>query len=547
MKKTPYLYFFLLFLGILTVKILITLLFHGPTIIPDEGCIVQISRYFAENFKLVNCEELRSIPGGNPPALIPIIFSLFYALFKPVIAYKAILVFHSILVSSLIFPLYKIFKRFIKKDVTIFIISGLLLFIPQFLTYEKSVMSETLFAVTNVWLLYFYIESFDKNKIRNKTIAIILGILSIFLRPFGFITPFAIIINEFILSKNKKRTILIFIPALILAAIPTCILYSDVINKIPSIFSTLLNLNNIVALGESILNQFNSLNMAVLSIPLILLVIFFNKEKSHEFKKIRFFILSFIILNLALGIYHLYGYFMKYGEQPDILTRYINVSIIFTLIFGLIFVIKNKEFKLSRKNLIISGIIILPLLFMETEKYKGQLMHEFIHITFNEKLINGFNIFITVIVIALFILLINNKKKLLITGIFLTLLLHSTSSMLIQGTFSKLVHKQNEIYLELKDEKNKILYLKKWDGENSPSTYWTLKNMTENEIETAFFKSDDTGLDNKLPKVFKWEDSEVIDLQIDPKNFDYIITNIELDFPIRIEGTDSKVYKTSES
>ena len=104
-----------------------------------------------------------------------------------------------------------------------------------------------------------------------------MGILAIFLRPFGFIILFSLIINEFILNKKKKNAVYI-IPLAFLAAIPIFLLDPNIPAQLYSKFLTIFDANNFMHLVKVAFNQINSLNVATLTIPLIVFINFFNKH-----------------------------------------------------------------------------------------------------------------------------------------------------------------------------------------------------------------------------------------------------------------------------
>ncbi|MBD3361136.1 hypothetical protein GF366_05045 [Candidatus Peregrinibacteria bacterium] len=541
MRKKTFYFLLVIFACVFAVKFLLTLLYYGPTIIPDEGCIIETSKYFANNFKIVKCGDITNAPHGYISPLVTILFSVFYLFLAPLKAYKAILIFHSLIVSSLVFPLYGILKKFKIKDRLIFLFTILILFVPQFLVYEKSVMTETLFAVTNVWFLYFYINSFDRKKKKNKIISIILAVIAVFMRPYGFLTLFALAVNEFIVSKRKKVAAIIFIPVLGVILIPALLIYSDILANLFQKGLSIFDFDNFKGFVESIINQFNSLSIATLSIPLIIFASRFGKSGFKHFEKIKYFLLSFIFINLLISTQHMYGYFLEYGMQPDLLFRYINVSIIFVLIFSTVFLLKYKEFRLDRKNMIISAVVLLLLLFVNVEFYRRQFVFEYSHLDY----FPFYYSYYLFLVIVLFVLLINNFRKALISLIFAILMIHSVFGIAVTSKYSSDVQQLNPIYQEFKYEDYEILYILNSAVGQFPSTYWSVLTLTNNDIQTAFYDLQKQGESSKISELYLLnEEVEKVDVKLE--DFDYIITDLDLDLPIYMKSTFSKVYETKK-
>jgi len=192
-KQTKYL--ILLFLIIFLIKSIISLYYQGIYFFSDEGCISKIGIHLANNFELKTCKEITNAPVGEPLPIYSILLSTVYLFFRGIKSYHAILILNSFIIASLTFPLFSIIKKFIKNNKINFLIIFTTLFLPQIIIYEKTYMTETLFVVINIWFLYFYIKSFEKNKLRNKIFSLLLALLGTFTRPFGFIMILAMTTN----------------------------------------------------------------------------------------------------------------------------------------------------------------------------------------------------------------------------------------------------------------------------------------------------------------------------------------------------------------
>jgi len=364
MNKRVLIRLLFLFAVIVFVKVISVFLIHGTTVFPDSACFVQRSILFAKSFKLTSCQKLTGFESGGEFPLYIFFLSPFYLLFKGKMAYFAVLIAQAIFSASLIFPLFYIIKNFIKENKTALLISTVILFFSPIVSYEKMLMSEFLFIFVNIWFLFFYLRG-------NKLFFVLFAFLAAFIRPFGFIVILAMIINELILSKNKKKYFFLLF-------IGICSVFGLMYFWLPNIFSTLyakllflLDFKNIAFLFRAISNQINSFTIALFFLPIPIFVSFFYVKDSKKWKNIRFFILTFIILNFLISTQHVLGYFIE-GKELGLLTRYINMSIIYIVLFALIFMSRYK--KLQNKKIVFIFIIIclLSFFFLEIVSERAQ-------------------------------------------------------------------------------------------------------------------------------------------------------------------------------
>ncbi len=83
---------------------------------------------------------------------------------------------------------------------------------------------------------------------------------------------------------------------------------------------------------------------------------------------------------------------------------------------------------------------------------------------------------------------------------------------------SKNLLQYNGLYQDLKNEQYKILYLVKF-GELEPSTFWALKNLTNNDVTLSLFDFQNGEI--QLLQIME----ENKDKAIDTSKFDYAITD----------------------
>jgi len=517
--KNKSLYLFLLFLFILIIKIILTIPFEGIFLYPDEFCVIQKAKYFIENFSIKPCYE---IIGYHKIYDVSILYSLlispFYYFFNGVEAYHGILILNSFLVSTLVFPIFLIIKRFQISNWINYILTSFLLFLPQIVSFEKTIMTETLYIVICIWLLHFYIKSFEKNKIQNKLISFFLAFLAIFTRPFGFIIPISILINELIQIKKHKKIIsfgiLLTFTFLLIFFINSSIFYEAlVLEKIKSFF----DLSNLPTLLLAFKNQINSFIVPTFFLPTLIFILYFNKKNLKKLNKIKYFVITLLILNFFISAQHIYGYMMDITNegQPDFLsflTRYIHLPIFIIILFSSIFLIKNKKFECTQKKLIILILFIIPIFFLDYSRIKYALnldLDIFINYLFNYSIIALF--------FVLLVLFIFNKKK---TLIFIL------GSLLIFNSIICYLH----IEKQAKRPKNNIVL------EYFQDTISNILIMNNNNNELSFYRPIATYTSNKITKYNSLSEIKKIN------NYNYIITPEKLDYPILFKGSIETIY-----
>lgn len=500
-KKSFILIFLLVFLVIGVINIGLTTFISGPVIFSDETCALLRSQHFAETLQIEKCTNIAGLRGGDPMPLYSILISPIYNYLDGLAAYHTILIFNVLLVTSLLYPLFRIFRKFVTKDRTAILASIFIIFIPQILAYEMTVMTEILFSTLSIWFLYFYMESFEKNRRKNKIIALIFAILATFARPFGLMIPLAFAANEFILSKNKKKTLPILIIAILFAIGVMMVLLPDLLPSLGNKLVALLKPINLLYLLIAIKNQANSLIIATFLIPLIIFFTQIFSDKDKRIKNIKYFLITFIALNFIASAQHIFGYYLNYNPL-HLQTRYINVSIIYIFIFAFIFLLRKKKITFDKAQTIIMAIVILPLLFLE---------FKFAKFTQNIDIGAYYNIglghtnptsymaaYFIPIATILFLLMAFGKKKILIFTLVLFTLLSSTKTYLDFKQFSSeeyiaypveyfdyntfsVQYKDSDTMWELFEHtKDKILYIV--DRRGLTISFWKLKTLTNNQV-----------------------------------------------------------------
>lgn len=515
----------IIFIIILGIKILLSLFIKSPIIYPDESCLILKAKDFIENFKLTNCSDLSNMPAGNPFPLYSILISPIFIFFKGLKAFQVILILNSLLISSLLFPIYGLLKKSISSQKKRLIYTTTLLFLPQVLLYENMLMTETLFLTLSVYFLYFYEK--------NKNIATILAVLAALTRPFGFILLIAMGISEIINSKRKKQTIFIFTIATILIFPIIQYLLPDILISIQEKLLSIKKTTDLLFVFKAIKNQANSLIIITLLAPII---IFFSEINKIKNKKTKHFLLIFIILNFLVSAQHIYFYFLR-GLEQDVLIRYLNVSVFFITLFTFIFLENKEKTKLNYKVFIAS---LIPIFFLTYQTLNHALNIELSpYYIFFKGFINEDLYFKTIflpIIAMLAILVLFNKRKILSYSLIVLFLSQTIILYAWQLKYTR-EEAKNEILNYFEDSNSKILFIdsiKDYKNLNNTNfNYWRLKTFTSNESSSITY--------NDIKNFNIAPDINSLELANDK---DYIITKFDLNLPIILTTKDNeKIYK----
>ncbi|MBD3353416.1 MAG: hypothetical protein GF364_18180 [Candidatus Lokiarchaeota archaeon] len=533
----------ILFEIVLIIKICISFFMEMPIIYSDESCVVLRAKHFIETFNIETCNELSKLKGKDPLPIYSILISPIYLFFSGFKAYYAILILNSLLISSTVFPLYSIFKKYINDNKYILISILLCVFIPEIVAYEKTLMTETLFMSSSIWLLFFYVKSLENNAHSSiyKILSIILSLIITFTRPFGFISFLAIIISEILISKNRVKIGLVLFPLTLFITAFAAYFYmgSSGTSYLTTKLNSLYDIQNWIFILKAIHYQFNSLLIATYFIPVI---IFLTNIK--KLKKEKFFLISFIILNLIISAQHIYGYYLN-EKDPLLITRYINVSTSFIIFYALILLKKQKKFLASNYSFLIIIISLGALLLFKDGPIKHSL--NFSIISFYDPVTHYFNLDLIeskhilgipflLFSFMLIFLYITNKKRLIALILGTILITQSTILYFNHINYTIVPH----IVQAFSKEESNITYLTDNTKNIELDLVWQLITVTDNRITPIFisFSGDNPDQYSKLDTDdFKHEDFY--------KSADYIITTHKLDLPLELTDPKEhyKVYK----
>lgn len=525
--------------------------FEEPSIFPDETCVLLRARYFADTFSIQQCTEIMNLPAGDPRPLYSILLAPLFKFTYGLHAFHWALALNALMTASLVFPLFNIFKRFVKNNTQIFFSIILLLFLPQIVIFEKMVMTELFFVFLAIWGLFFYMKSFSgTRKVTNKITAITFSILAAFTRPFGFMIPLSILINEIILTKSKKLKIALITSLLILSA-GTVALYPLILDQINSKWLPLFeNPQYWKDVLIAIKGQLNSFSIATFLLPITIFFAYIGKKDSKDLKNIKWFLISLITINFLISAQHIFGYLIKLSApDPVLLTRYINLSLILIYLFAIIFFLRYKKVKLNQTSLIITATLIFALLFFQDETIKDTLNLDLAVYFDNTKrilsndLIKSRNLISTIllpIMLLIFTLFALGKRKIVAILGSALIIIYSVSSMIVA------INTGTSHYFETRfaDTEYNITFLLD-DLDPYLHYQYGLFGSTKNNIESRYITLDQSqGPLSKEDLENFYIDQEALKEYENYATIDYYISSFKMDLPIEyvIETGDITLY-----
>lgn len=536
----------LTFILVFGIKAAISFYFKGTFFYSDEACVVQKAIYFADHFTIKTCDEIANgAPGGNPMPFYSIVISPVYFFLRGMQAYYGVLLLNSLLVASLIFPLYGIIKKFIKKDWQIILISLITVFLPQIIIYEKMLMTESIFVIINIWFLYFYINSFGKEGRKNKIIATLFALMGALTRPFGFIIILAMTANELITSKNKKTVIKYLIPISIIVLIATFTVMDNLLVMLASKFIQLNDLHFILLGLKAMKDQLNSFIVTTILVPIIIFFNFIGKKDSKDLKNIRFFLIIFLFLNFIISANHIHGYLIA-DSVTDLLTRYINVSIIYIFLFSFIFIFRYKEFKINILNTILISVGILSLFFLSYKTTKHSLNLD-LSLYYDTNNFYGDNLakdnailayYFIPTVIAIILILLRTKAWTYILTISLIIMLQSGALYIWLQDYGK-QRQVDPILNYFKNDEYNMLFINSYKKKSVDFVYWRILTLTNNTAKNVYI--------NDLKTIFPAPNFESEKGKKILEGFDYVVSPFTIKLPHVLNGGIHKVYRVSET
>ena len=145
-------------------------------IYPDEIRYIDISRSLFNGTGIL----VHNVHMDFDQILYPIFLIPFNFIKNQILQINAIAVFNSVLVSSVIFPVYLLGRKIIKKNSIILLLLCTIFLLPD-LAMSVTFMSENLFYPLSAWLIYFVFQFWDSDKKKEKIVYCILSAVFCFL------------------------------------------------------------------------------------------------------------------------------------------------------------------------------------------------------------------------------------------------------------------------------------------------------------------------------------------------------------------------------
>jgi len=427
---------FFVFLILTIIKTIFSLFLSTPWIYNDELIYSVLAKYVSAG-KLV---LIGNVPfsAAHPPAGYSYFLSPAYLFGNNMdLIYHSMLFINSILTSLIIFPVYLIMKRFLKKK-TAFLSSLIIAIIPSVILHNFNILSGNAFILVFLISCYLLIKTFSYKKFDNKFLfySISLGLsvgMLIFIRSMGIamlISLLAIIIIKF-LKTRKKESLKLFIPILTFLPFIIYIFYktrsitmgypaSKYIDSVLLIFSNTENFLKFLILILNELNYFVLMSYFIFMSFTIFLFINFRKIEDKRKEDLFYFsiyaLFSMFFL-IVITVIHIYK-----GDNV-IYTRYVYPALPIIFMLGFIGLNLYNKIKNNSKKFFfqINYIFILlgffSIIFFPLPPYKIVNNLDLEWITFLTNLnffnYNGFQILkiiISIILLTLLLLIFKNSK-----------------------------------------------------------------------------------------------------------------------------------------
>lgn len=363
-------------IAVFLVKGGISLFMQGPFIFSDEPCVIQKAIYMLEAGKLETCQNILQVDAGDPHPFYSVFVAAVYAIAKGSWAYHGVLLLNALLVATLIFPLFGIFRRYIQREDLSLLFSVALVFLPQVVAFDSTVMTETLFVVVSVWFSYFYIRSFDApatvwQERKFKGLALLFAIFAALTRPFGFIVLIALTMNELLVNQDRRSIALVYIPVtVVFTALTMFALLPEIVPQLGSQIAEFKTGTDFMLILSVLKNQLNSFVVTTFVAPILVILMYIRKNDIPLLVKTRMFFIVFIVLNFIIGVQHMLG-----GDGPttDLLTRYIAVSLLYIMMLTFIFLTKYRDQKPDVVTYAGTAVVLASLAFLSYQNIKQTL------------------------------------------------------------------------------------------------------------------------------------------------------------------------------
>ncbi len=203
------------FLILILCKIILSFFIHAPSVFSDEYVYSKLARsiWINHDFSVHNIAINQQLP------LYPFLLSWLYLFQKIPIIYFSIKVLNTVLLSSLVFPVFFLAKEFVEEK-NAFFAAILISFLPVVFVTSFYIMAENLFYLLAFWWVFLLYKSFKE---RNKKYFILSGFLLglSFLTKFNGLVLVPVCLFVYLLYKeNNLKNITIYYTVALLTVLP---------------------------------------------------------------------------------------------------------------------------------------------------------------------------------------------------------------------------------------------------------------------------------------------------------------------------------------
>lgn len=179
---------------------------HGPVVMIDESLYTNIARSLRDSFSLAYREQ----PIDYPYILYPLVLIPLYLFRLPFDLYRVTQAYNILLVTSSVFPVFMLAKKFAQDDRKAFLAAVITALMPDMLM-GNYLMSECIIWPLSLWSVYFaYCAFFEPEKIRFSILVAVFTGLLYFTKPGAIAMGAALMAYAFVLAiaaKDKKRIV----------------------------------------------------------------------------------------------------------------------------------------------------------------------------------------------------------------------------------------------------------------------------------------------------------------------------------------------------
>lgn len=388
-----------LFIIFFSIVILISLLgCFNKQLIADEALYYEIAKSINKSGKI---QDLGADINYNT-ILYSIIISPFFSIKNVIGRSHCLSLFNSIIISSYIFPLYLIAKKYLKNiNLLLFLILSA---VSPALFFCFGFMQEILFFPLSMWAIYLFVLYYECPGIRRILLSIILGVifsLLYFCKEIGIIYIFGFIIIDLsliVIDKIRNKTtsnseILKMIGLTTIKILVFCAIYLPIKHFVlpdnaiyagrwKNLFYIFTSYKRFFYCIYCFLYYIAAVSLSLCFYPLSFSISFF-KENFKKFGGLYLFtlLITFLITSFMATIIGPYEDMLyEYNYIPRCLIRYYSFTLLFFWLFMFSFIQDKKEKTQDFKAIKRAKIITLSLLIFFAAIYRGSRAYNTVYV-----------------------------------------------------------------------------------------------------------------------------------------------------------------------